>query len=57
MLERALAITEAAYGPDHPDIAAVLNNLAGALHNLGRPGYAQVLLERAREIHRQGTNP
>ncbi|WP_419596573.1 tetratricopeptide repeat protein, partial [Streptomyces brasiliscabiei] len=26
--ERALAITEAALGPDHPDTAKCLNNLA-----------------------------
>ena len=39
--ERALAITEAACGPDHPDVAADLNNLAQILRNLG-PFSAQV---------------
>ena len=28
LIERALAITEAAYGPDHPTVATDLNNLA-----------------------------
>ena len=29
-MRRALAIDEKAYGPDHPDVAIDLNNLAGA---------------------------
>ena len=37
LLERALAIDEAAYGPDHPTVAARLNNLATILRDLGRP--------------------
>ena len=32
LYRRALAIDEASYGPDHPDVAAVLNNLAGLLN-------------------------
>ena len=35
LLERALAIDEAAYGPDHPVVAAGLNNLAEILRELG----------------------
>ena len=35
LLERALAIDEAAYGPDHPHVAAALNNLAQILQDLG----------------------
>ena len=41
LAERALAIDEAAYGPDHPDVAIRLNNLALILRDLGqlaRPG-------------------
>lgn len=38
LLERALAITEAAHGPDHPDVAIRLNNLALILRDLGQPG-------------------
>jgi hypothetical protein len=38
LLERALAITETAYGPDHPSVATCLNNLALTLQHLGEPG-------------------
>ena len=34
LAERALAITEAAYGPDHPEVATVRSNLAQILHGL-----------------------
>ena len=34
--ERALAIDEAAYGPDHPEVATDLNNLAQILQDLGQ---------------------
>ena len=33
--ERALAITEAAYGPDHPTVAANLNNLGSIRQQAG----------------------
>ncbi len=48
--ERALAITEATYGPDHPTVATRLNNLATILQDLGQPGQAQPLQERALAI-------
>jgi tetratricopeptide (TPR) repeat protein len=51
-LERALAIDEAAHGPDHPRVATTLNNLAGALRDLGHPEQAQPLYERALAIRR-----
>ncbi|MCK5012936.1 MAG: tetratricopeptide repeat protein, partial [Candidatus Omnitrophica bacterium] len=35
MYERALAIGEATYGPDHPTIAIRVNNLGGVLQDLG----------------------
>jgi tetratricopeptide (TPR) repeat protein len=50
LFERALAITEATYGPDHPNVGATLNNLAGALRALGHPDQAQPLYERALAI-------
>ena len=50
MAERALAIFEVAYGPDHPSVAIRLNNLAGALRELGHPGQARPLFERALAI-------
>ncbi|MBP2339794.1 tetratricopeptide (TPR) repeat protein [Saccharothrix coeruleofusca] len=50
LLERALAIGEAAHGPDHPAVATRLSNLALVLRDLGRPAEARPLLERALAI-------
>ena len=50
LLERALAIDEAAYGPDHPAVATDLNNLASILRDLGQPEAARPLQERALAI-------
>jgi Tfp pilus assembly protein PilF len=50
LMQRALAIDEAAYGPDHPQVATNLNNLAGVLKELGDPAAARPLLERALAI-------
>jgi len=50
LLERALAIDEAAHGPDHPDVATALNNLAQILRDLGQPEAARPLQERALAI-------
>ena len=50
LLERALAIDEAAYGPDHPDVATDLNNLALILRDLGQLEAARPLQERALAI-------
>ena len=33
LYERSLALLEKALGPDHPDVAASLNNLAGLLNS------------------------
>ena len=49
--ERALAIAEKALGPDHPDVALGLNNLASVHLAEKRPGEALPLLERARIIY------
>ncbi len=48
--ERALAIAEAALGPNHPTTAASLNNLASTLNDLGRYADALPLAERALAI-------
>jgi tetratricopeptide (TPR) repeat protein len=48
--ERALAIDEAAYGPDHPEVATDLNNLAQILQDLGDLAGARPLQERALAI-------
>ncbi|WP_433265927.1 FxSxx-COOH system tetratricopeptide repeat protein [Actinosynnema sp. CS-041913] len=50
LFERALAIAETAYGPDHPTVATRLNNLGLALSDLGRPADARPLFERALAI-------
>ena len=48
--DRALVIIEAAYGPDHPEVATHLNNLALILRDLGQPESARPLQERALAI-------
>ncbi|WP_157845221.1 tetratricopeptide repeat protein [Pseudofrankia saprophytica] len=50
LFQRALAIGEAAYGPDHPVVATRLNNLASVLQDLGRVGEAVPLFQRALAI-------
>lgn len=52
MLERALAIEEATYGPDHPAVAERLDALAAILRDLGKPEQARPLLERALAIYK-----
>lgn len=43
---RALAITEKSYGPDHPDVAICLNNLAGLLRATNRLAEAEPPMRR-----------
>jgi tetratricopeptide (TPR) repeat protein len=50
LFERALAIREKVLGPEHPDTAEGLNNLAGLLQMQGDLAAAQPLLERALAI-------
>jgi tetratricopeptide (TPR) repeat protein len=57
LAERALTITEAAHGPDHPDVATDLNNLALILQDLGQPGEARTLAERALTITEAAYGP
>ena len=57
LAERALAIDEAAYGPDHPDVATRLNNLALILQDLGQPAEARPLAERALAIDEAAHGP
>jgi tetratricopeptide (TPR) repeat protein len=49
-LARALAIDEAVYGPDHPDVATILNNLGSVLQDLGDLQGARFHYERALAI-------
>ncbi|MER5528734.1 tetratricopeptide repeat protein, partial [Streptomyces sp. NPDC002677] len=55
--ERALAITEAALGPDHPDTATGLNNLAATFSDLGRHADALPLAQRALTISETALGP
>jgi hypothetical protein len=47
LMRRALAIDEQSYGPDHPDVAIHLNNLARLLQATNRLGEAEPLMARA----------
>jgi len=47
LYERALAIGEKVYGPDHPTVAIRVNNLGGVLKSLGDLQGAKKLYERA----------
>ena len=45
-MQRALAIDEASYGPDHPNVARDLNNLALLLRATNRLDDAEPLMQR-----------
>ncbi len=55
--ERALAIDEAAHGPDHPTTATSLNNFALLLRDQGDYAAARSLFERALAIREQALGP
>ena len=46
-MQRALAIDEKSYGPDHPNVAIDLNNLAQLLQATNRLAEAEPLMQRA----------
>jgi tetratricopeptide (TPR) repeat protein len=50
LLRRTLAIDEQSYGPDHPDVATDLNNLAMLLRVTNRQGEAEPLYRRVVQI-------
>ena len=50
LYKRALAISEKALGPEHPDVAIRLNNLAVLYWAQGRYAEAEPLLKRALAI-------
>jgi Tfp pilus assembly protein PilF len=54
---RALAILEKALGPDHPDTAIGLNNLALLYDNQGRYDEAEPLYQRALAIDERASGP
>ena len=57
LLERALAIRERVLGPEHPDTAADLSNLAALLQAQGDYGAARPLYERALTIAERVLGP
>ena len=56
-MRRALAIDEASYGPDHPNVAIDLNNLASLLWATNRLGEAEPLMRRALAIDEASYGP
>ncbi|MDF2744436.1 MAG: ATP/GTP-binding protein [Actinomycetia bacterium] len=57
LYERALAIGEAALGPDHPTVATYRNNLGSVLQDLGDLEGARAQLERALTIGEAALGP
>jgi tetratricopeptide (TPR) repeat protein len=57
LYKRSLAILERALGPDHPDIATSLNNLAAMYGAQGREADAEPLYKRALAIREKTTAP
>jgi Tfp pilus assembly protein PilF len=55
--ERALAIDEAAFGPDHPTVARDVNNLGSVLHALADYAGARESFERALAIDEAAFGP
>jgi tetratricopeptide (TPR) repeat protein len=56
-LTRLLELSEAAYGPDHPEVTITLTHLGAAWNQLGRPAKARELLERALHINEREFGP
>ena len=57
LMRRALEIDEAAYGPDHPEVARVLNNLAQLLQATNRLSEAEPRMRRALEVFSASHGP
>ena len=57
LYQRALAIREKALGPDHPDTAGSLNNLAALYDSQGQYEQAEPLYQRALAIREQALGP
>jgi tetratricopeptide (TPR) repeat protein len=51
LFQRALEIDEKVLGPDHPDVAPVLEHYAVPLRQMGRIAQAEAAEERVRRIH------
>ena len=55
--QRALAIREKALGPDHPDVATSLNNLAALYSKQGKYAEAEPLYKRSLAIREKALGP
>jgi tetratricopeptide (TPR) repeat protein len=55
--ERALAIAQAAYGPDHLNVARILGNLGMVQRELGELSEARATFERALAIFEAAYGP
>ena len=56
-LRASVAVYEQLLGPDHPDVAPVLNNLAAAYHDRGEYDTSLAMLERLRAIEARTLGP
>ena len=57
LYKRSLAIYEKALGPDHPNVAGSLNNLAGLYNEQGRYADAEPLFKRSLAIYEKALGP
>ncbi len=55
LFQQALRIREQNLGPDHPDLAPLLNNLALLYRNLGK--YEQAVATLPADLAHPGTQP
>ena len=57
LMRRALAIDEKSFGPEHPNVAISLNNLAQLLQATNRLAEAEPLMRRALAIDEKSFGP
>lgn len=57
LYRKAVEIGEAALGPEHPDLATWLNNLATLVRDMGDPAAAEPLQRRAVSIGERVLGP
>jgi len=57
LYQRALSIREQSLGPEHPDVADSLNNLANLYDSQGKYAEAELLYQRALSIREQSLGP
>jgi hypothetical protein len=57
LFRRAIAIEEKSLGPDHPNVAMSLNNMARLLQATNRRAEAEPLMRRALAIGKKSSGP